>query len=231
MARRDIPTLSELWTRHEALYVDIFSLALTLLSQRKCSLDDEDKISEQLCPLLKSVCFSESKNRKYDIPTPIPETPTLPTNDGELKGGLKKRKRPDFTCKHCNPFATCAEEYEIALHIECKLLGNPTSKTWILNKNYVTNGILRFDNEIHEYGKQAPSGIMIGYIVSMKPEQIVDEVNIWQQEQCPHNQALSFQFNTPPVFEEKQNLNRKNVEPKSFHLIHLWVDLRNRTLK
>jgi len=230
MARRDIPTLSQLWKRHETLYVDIFSLALALLSQKKCSLDDEDKISEQLCPLLNSVCFTESNNRDFEIRTPDWEKPIQPVVDKELKGG-KKRKRPDFTCKCYNPFASSAEQHEIALHVECKRLGNPTSKGYNLNKNYVIKGIRRFDSRVLKYGKRAPSGIMIGYIISMEPEQIVDEVNLWQQEQCPHNQALSFQFNTPPVFEEKQNLNRKNVEPKSFHLIHLWVDLRNQTLK
>jgi hypothetical protein len=44
-----------------------------------------------------------------------------------LKDG--KARRPDFSCKCYNPFAERSEEHEIALHVECKLLGSPTSKT------------------------------------------------------------------------------------------------------
>ncbi|MFH1933453.1 MAG: hypothetical protein ABIN18_17905 [Pseudomonadota bacterium] len=224
MARRALPLFSNLWKRHETLYVHVFSIALAQLAIKACPLDDEDKISEQLCPFLSAVCFNESKKRNCEIGTPDWEKPIQPVVNNELKDG--KRKRPDFTCKCYNPFASCTEEHEIALHVECKLLGDPTSKNWILNENYTTRGIKRFDAKSHEYGKRAPSGLIIGYIISMEPEQIVCEVNNFQQKQFPNNTTLSFQFNNPPVFKEKQNLKRKNVNPEIFQLIHLWVDLR-----
>jgi len=123
-------------------------------------------------------------------------------------------------------FALIWRKHEIALHVECKLLGNPTSKNWILNKNYTTRGIKRFDDKSHEYGKRAPSWMMIGYIISMEPEQILYGVNKFQQKQFPNNPELSFEFNNPLVFREKQNLKRQNVNPEVFQLIHLWVDLR-----
>jgi hypothetical protein len=226
MARRNLPSLSNLWQRHEALYIDVFSIALPLLVNKTSPLDDEDKISEQLCPVLNEVCFKKSQRQNCEIRTPDWEKPIQPVTDNELKGG-KKRKRPDFTCKCSNPFASCTEEHEIALHIECKRLGNPTSSTWILNENYVTEGIKRFDCRTHEYGKRATSGMMVGYIISMKPKQIANEVNKYQQEHLPNNPTITFQFNNPPVFKKNQDLNRKNVKPKSFQLIHLWVDLRS----
>jgi len=68
--------------------------------------------------------------------------------------------------------------------------------------------------------------MMIGYIISMEPEQILYGVNKFQQKQFPNNPELSFEFNNPPVFREKQNLKRQNVNPEVFQLIHLWVDLR-----
>jgi hypothetical protein len=227
MAKHALPPPSALWKRHEKLYVDVFFIALTHLAKKRCSLGDEDTISKQLCPVLTSVCFEESQKRKCEIRTPDWEKPIQPVTDDEGKGGGKVRKRPDFTCKCYDPFATCAEEHEIALHVECKLLGNPTSKTWEINENYVTNGIRRFDCRVHEYGKRAYSGLMVGYIISMEPKQIVIEVNKVQQEHLPHNPALSFQFDAPPVYKENQNLNRKNIKPESFRLIHLWVDLRS----
>ncbi|HAO20088.1 MAG TPA: hypothetical protein DCQ37_06100 [Desulfobacteraceae bacterium] len=230
MARRTL-SLAELWKQHETLYVYIFSIALTQLTKRNCLLNDEDKISEKLCPILNDVCFEESQKRKKnqqkdcEIRRPEWQGPIPPVTDNELKGG-KANKRPDFMCKYYNTDASCSEDYEISLHIECKLLGNPTSKNWILNKEYVIDGIKRFDSKSHEYGKRAFSGLMIGYIISMKPEQIVNEVNDHQQKQFPDNPLLSFQFDNPPVFKENQQLNRKNVKPSSFQLIHLWVDLR-----
>lgn len=225
MARRSLPSFSDLWKQHETLYADVFSVAIAQLLKKTCLLDDENKISEQLCPVLSDVCFKESKKQNCEIRTPDYEKPIQPVSDNELKGGGNIGKRPDFTCKCYNPFASCAEDYEIALHVECKLLGNPTSKTWKLNENYVARGIKRFDSKTHEYGKRAYSGMMIGYIISMGPEQIVNEVNKYQKKQLPHNPALSFRFDNPPLFKEKQKLNRKDVKPENFRLIHLWVDL------
>ncbi len=226
MAKHTLPLAYDLWKRHETLYVDVFFIALARLAKKKRPLSDEDAISEQLCPVLTRVCFEEGQKRGCEIRTPDWEKPIQPVTDNELKGG-KVRKRPDFTCKCYNPFAPCAEELEIAFHVECKLLGNPTSKTWKIKKNYVTKGIKRFDCRVHEYGKRASSGLMIGYIINMEPKQIVIEVNKFQQKHLPYNPALSFQFVNPPVFKENQNLNRKNVNPESFRLIHLWVDLRS----
>ncbi len=160
MARRALPSFSDLWKRHETLYVDVFSIALAQLVKKTCPLDDENKISEQLCPVLSDVCFKESKKQNCEIRIPDYEKPIQPVTDNELKGG-NMGKRPDFTCKCCNPFASRVEEYEIALHVECKRLGNPTSNTWKLNENYVTKGIKRFDSRTHEYGKRASSGMMI----------------------------------------------------------------------
>ena len=63
MARRTLPPFSNLWKRHEALYVDIFSIALVLLANKTRPLDGEDKISEQLCPVLNDICFKESQRQ------------------------------------------------------------------------------------------------------------------------------------------------------------------------
>jgi hypothetical protein len=118
------------------------------------------------------------------------------------------------------------EEFEICLHVECKCLGYPTSNSWVLNKNYVTNGIKRFDSNSHEYGKRAPSGIMIGYLITMEPEQILQEVNKYQKQYLPQNQPISFSFGRKKLHKTHQNINRQINKPKKFKIIHLWVDLR-----
>jgi hypothetical protein len=211
---------------HILLYSEVFATALQELSESTAVSGDEDAISEILCSILNRVCFKLGKSRNQELQTPYWEAPIQPVAGDELKGG-KIKKRPDFTCKFINPWAVSPEKYEISLHIECKLLGNPTSATWILNKNYVKNGIKRFDSKIHEYGKRADSGMMIGYIIGMTPQEIESEVNDYQKKHASEYTAIKFFFDTTTLFKTRQDIKRKNVLPARFELIHLWVDLRN----
>lgn len=226
MARRSIPPFSSLWQQHETIYVGLFYMALQRLFEDSYDISSENAISERLCLILNSLCFEKSQSLQREIRTPDWEKPIQPVSESELKGG-RSSKRPDFTCKRTNPFANCADEHEISFHVECKLLGNPSSINWKLNKNYVTEGIRRFDCSSHEYGKRAASGMMIGYIISMSHEKIQNEVNIHQRLHCPDNPPIAFLFDDKNVQQCYQYLKRKNVKPNEFKLIHLWVDLRN----
>jgi len=219
MARK-IHALGEfpiLWMRHEKLYSSIFIDALNnyQASMPQCQEKNEDFISEQLCVYLRKSCFN------FKAPSiPHWERPIAPVNEAELNGG-KNRKRPDFTCSLINTQANSAEDYEISLHVECKRLGYP-KKSWVLNRNYVTNGVNRFDEIAHEYGKRATSGIMIGYMISSDPHSIESEINGF----LPVNIAsLRFSFSANVSFCETR-YSRKHVFPAQFRLLHIWVDLR-----
>jgi hypothetical protein len=216
MARKPgkIRTFIALWQRHEQIYVSIFSEALEQLDITEELSEHEDDISEVLCPLLRQICFT----RKVRIPDW--EKPIQPNVNEELKGG-KNRKRPDFTCSLINSFAQTQEMYEINFHIECKRLGKKKG-SWNLNKNYITNGIQRFDSGKHEYGKKALSGMMIGYIIDMKPSEILDDVNNHIVDKFPR---LNFSL-IKKVVAYQQKIIRNTITPKEFKLIHKWVDLR-----
>ena len=230
MERHKVPSFASLWQKHESLYISIFTMALQRLPSAKCDVSNEGSISEYLCPILKSVCFEKGRADNCEVRTPDWEKPIQPVNVCELRGG-KTGKRPDFTCKLTNPLASCVDEYEIMFHVECKRLGAPTSPKWILNKNYVANGILRFDSELYEYGKRAASGMMIGYIVSMSSKEILDEVNNWQKRLCSHNPDIEQESENGSVCRLRQEINRRNLEPRLFNLFHLWVDLRKSLLQ
>jgi len=218
MARKmgAVKTFIDLWQNHENIYYSIFYEALTRLEINEKQRKDEDAISEALCPILREVCFEH----KEDIKLPAWENPIQPVKGSELKGG-KSRNRPDFSCNLVNSLADCSEVYEIPFHIECKRLGK-TKGSWNLNRNYVTSGIGRFESESHEYGKRAPSGMMIGYIVSMEPDSILEKVNEHLPALLPQ---LCFSFTRKNSLCE-QALERKNIDPKAFKLLHLWSDLR-----
>jgi len=79
----------------------------------------------------------------------------------------------------------------------------------------------------HEYGKRASSGMMVGYIISMSPEIILDEVNTHQKQHCTDNPAIEFEVCQKNIQQYRQKLNRKNLKPEIFELVHLWVDLRS----
>jgi hypothetical protein len=226
MTKRLLPSFTVLWQRHEELYCGIFLAALKKLSNKKLT-GNENSISLALYPILNEICFTLGKSKNIEISTPNPECPISPLIEHEIDDE-SIGKCPDFTCNHLNPFAEAPEEHEIPLHIECKLLGQPkpSSPSWEFNKNYVTNGIKRFDSKRHEYGKRALSGLMIGYIISMEPRTILDEVNNCQRKELPDNPYIKFTFKKSKTFQSYQELKRKTVKPSDFNLIHIWVDLR-----
>jgi len=222
MARRSLPAFAKLWQRHDRIYCEVFFVSLQKLANEPVS-GDENTISKGLCLILSRVCFTLSQSRKREIRTPTWEGPIQPVSEDELEA---EPKRPDFACKLTNQYATSSEEYEISLHVECKRLGFPTSSSWKLNKNYVTRGMKRFDCDSHEYGKRASSGMMIGYIIDMEPEEILEEVNRYKQKHLSYFPDISMAVDEASVSRNRQNLERKHVAPKEFDLIHLWVDLR-----
>jgi len=227
MARRAVPSFRILWQQHETLYQRLFCAALERLAEDRCDITEENAISERLCPILSALCFEASGRKNCEIPTPDWEKPIQPVVESELKGG-RGAKRPDFTCKRTNPFAVSADEHEIPFHVECKRLGTSAGSGWVLNENYVTNGIKRFDCAIHQYGKRASSGMMIGYVLGMSPQIILSEVNAYQRHHCPNNPEIVFNFDGRTVEECEQRLKREHVQPWNFKLIHLWVNLKKK---
>ncbi len=203
-----------LWTRHDKVYCSIFRKALQRLEIHADS--DENEISESLCPILQRVCFE----MECEIQPPEWEKPIAPVTEDELTGG-KKSKKPDFTCNILNSNATDSSLYCIPFHVECKRLGRRKG-SWNFNKNYIHNGINRFDSHSHRYGKRASSGMMIGYIINMEPDEILDSVNNYMPDYIP---KLNFNF-SEKVVSCNQNFERKYIEPKQFTLTHIWSDFR-----
>lgn len=228
MARRILTPPITYWNLFKRKYLELFSTSLVELAKTKPHLGDEDEISERLALILRQVCFKLNQTRENEeIRTPTWEAPIQPTDSDDLKGG-KKRKRPDFTCCYFNAHAESPEQQEIPFHIECKRLGSPTSRSWNLNENYVKNGIKRFDCDTFNYGKHAPSGMMIGYIISMQPEEIGREVNQYQKKYLPGNPGINFDFTLKSIFQAHQQIKRRYIHPVKFELVHLWVDLKKK---
>ena len=214
----------KIWQRHVELYSKVFVYSLKDLYKANCLNGDEreDEISVYLWDILKRKCRKSSLKRGLEIPAPQIQTPVQDVETARNKG-VNALNKPDFTCFRFN----ASEGESVGLHIECKKLGKPSSPGWKYNKNYVTDGIVRFDSKKHQYGMNVVSGMMIGYIVSMLPRDILKEVNESQKNFLNGYPALKFNFLLRPVFSDQQKITRKHVIPKNFYLLHLWVDLRN----
>ncbi len=142
-------------------------------------------------------------------------------------------KRPDFTSEIRDLAATAPTAAWLYYHVECKCLGQPSSATWIYNKNYVEKGIRRFLDPEHGYGERAFSGAMIGYVLSMSFEEILEDVNGHLGEPSELGAAPPIYFPgscRDGIARTSQVLDRARVDPRSFTLWHLWVDLRSREL-
>ncbi|MFH1527960.1 MAG: hypothetical protein ABIG69_15115 [Bacteroidota bacterium] len=205
------------------MYSKVFVYSLKDLYKENCLNGDEneDEISVYLWGILKKECKKLSLKRGLEIPAPQIQTPVQDV-DRAINKGVNSLNKPDFTCFRFNT----PEGESVGLHIECKKLGKPSSFGWKYNENYVTKGIMRFDSKKHQYGMNVVSGMMIGYIVSMLPKDILKEVNESQSNFLNGYSALKFNFLLRPVFSKQQKIVRKYVVPKNFKILHLWVDLR-----
>ena len=229
MSVSKIPSASMLWQRHEGLVLAVFIQALKLLRFEKNLPDSENRINETLY----------LKAREAYFKLPLEQRPAFfglfiePQNQPQTEDDVGEEfllKKPDFKWRvenrsDANP-ATAIKDYDI----ECKRLGKPVNKNWVLNENYVKNGILRFSSDKHSYGKGVPFGAMIGYIQNMELKDILKEINqCVVQIQTYKIPSISFStkdISSKAIFETTQKFCRKEIKPSPFNLRHIWVDLR-----
>ncbi len=232
MAARELPAVRSFWERHERLLLDVFLLALESLRRRgdlptrpvsSSSTRVEDDLSKRLAVELREATFDLGLDHppKWELPRP-------PKSDAGLDGpGVGKR--PDFTCEVRDIAATSSADAWLYYHIECKCLGEPPSRTWIYNENYVKEGIRRYLDPEYGYGERAPSGAMIGYVLSMTFEKILKEVNAFLGAPSDLGSVPPIRFpstRSGEIARVAQMLDRGRVVPRRFTLRHLWVDLR-----
>jgi hypothetical protein len=103
----------------------------------------------------------------------------------------------------------------------------PPRADWVLNENYVQNGILRFMTEEHGYAKGEKSGAMVGYIQNMEFKDILKEVNMAANVAVIPQLTLS-----KKIWLKQGTYNLEHMIPRPFShspflLMHFWIDIRN----
>lgn len=217
---------SRVWCNHERRVLNVMHRALELL-RKENSLDIcEDSLNRRLV-----FCVRKANNEFFQVGEGFDWLPTYdsknqPDSDDE-EGADREQKRPDFQWGFVDHSEPDPVKQDKIFAIECKRLGNSEKPSWIFNRNYVENGIVRFIRKEHGYGKSAASGAMIGYIRNMICDDILGEVN-------GHGKIFSLgKIRLGPdgwvskgVSRLEQKIDRPEVLPTPFNLRHLWVDIR-----
>ncbi|MDR2762357.1 MAG: hypothetical protein LBB88_07130 [Planctomycetaceae bacterium] len=218
------PDTEQAWQLFVNHYIDVFTRALIKLQQSESDIEysiNENILSAKLAAnFLKQACYELSIEQHIQLCVPQWERPIPPDDLQNLHNG-QLGKRPDFTCVCPNRRPGSHENYEYYLNIECKLLGKRIEN----QKNYVVNGIQRFDDD-HQYGKNALTGFMIGYLIGGEMETLQKNVNKFIDTYTSEHKHLQISFNPSFIGQDSCSFKRKNVTPFDFTLVHIWVDLR-----
>ncbi|MBN1900352.1 hypothetical protein JW926_03390 [Candidatus Sumerlaeota bacterium] len=230
MSKLQRPKDSNLWKRHVECVLRVISGALIRLHKR-CDLPDREEDLDRFLYLDAKIEYSNlSSDKRPSGFNLIQKSENTPSKESDI-GEEWTFKRPDFKWRLCNDLANTTDELTMDFDIESKRLGKPTSPNWILNREYVENGISRFILSTHKYGNGVDSGLMIGYIQTMIPMDILKEVNQYITEQSKNNMpSISFReeyFEKNKIAQTSQFIKRRCFPPPCFTLYHLWIDLRS----
>jgi hypothetical protein len=159
------PNLKHLrfWEKHERRVLQVLTIALRLLAREGDLPVVENGINRRLyfCVLR---AIREIHTQGTDLVSyPIYEGNNQPDVSDEERAA-REGKRPDLQFgfidhQEPNPDAS-AKQYVV----ECKRLGESGRSDWVLNRNYVEHGVVRFRDVEYGYGKSRSSGAMIGYV-------------------------------------------------------------------
>lgn len=222
MSQPNLFTL-DTWDRHENLVLEVFQCALVRLEGESELPEDERELNRKLYFLAKTENLRLIRAGRRLGSTIIPDSPNLPI-DEHAESRARESKRPDFQCELID---AQAGEY-LVYALECKRLGRPKPRTWVLNENYTKKGVQRFMDSESGYGEGAASGAMIGYLQTMSPDEILKEVNGYAETvSVPAINRTEAHWIDRGVTRLNQTLDRK-VSPSPFRLRHLWADLRHR---
>lgn len=217
----------DLWNRQQNLFLEAFELALQKLQSMGNLPTQEIELNRMLYGLLKEAVHELDPEDRY-YHTPIAPEACNPPDPDDATRSKRELKRPDFQWGYRDTHAEQkAPRYMWKNFVaECKRLGHPPRSDWILNKNYIVDGVRRFIEPNHGYGKSAPSALMIGYVQSMDLPDVLAEVNQFGQSNSVAVILLSSNGWRVKGVSQLEHQFTRSFPDSPFALTHLWADLR-----
>ncbi len=209
------PRLSalRLWPAREAECLELLAEALTQLARNPGTDPNEDSINRRLMRFLDAVTWRAGGT----MGPVVYEGRSSPAPSDDLRAS-REFKRPDFAWLWIDDLATDPMFSRREFVVECKRLGAEP-----FPKRYVTDGILRFINATHAYGKDMPSGAMVGYMQSILVNDAVQRVN---DAATDHGvPALTLRGRRRDEQAKLEHQVMRDFDSRSFSLTHIWVRL------
>ena len=225
---RTIPNISKkFWFKFEREVTDVIQLALDYLLEKSNLPNSEDELNRILYFKMIRANFELLKqNDSRSECIPILEGRNQPNVDDVSREERKREhKRPDFQFQRTDLNSINKFKSAKQFIVECKRLGEPSSNNWILNENYILNGVKRFLDFEWRYGLDAPVGAMIGYIQSMEPLSILNEVNTYATNENIPKLMINSTLQSNTIHKLDQTLKR-SFSDNEFRLKHFWSDIR-----
>jgi hypothetical protein len=212
------------WAKFELRILEIVSLALKMLRQETPLPKDEIELNQKLCNYIHLAAWKlRGSNEGYDVPAII-EACNQPHQADKLRAP-HLHKRPDFQWAIYDDQETDRAKYRKIYTFELTRLGY--QKGWALNKNFITDGVIRFISVKHKYAVFCRSAAMVGYIQNMNCDDILNEVNNCAKSHSIPNIVLSIDgWEKRGISRLDHRLDRPPEISTPIDLRHLWIDLR-----
>ncbi len=219
MNGRPLLTSIDLWGNHERRCLRILRDALELLEPPGDNEREVDINRRLYFCLVRASHAIAAGGSGETLPAPVPEARNAPSATDEERA-TREHKIPDFQWGYIDHLASNPAAAARQFVVECKRL-TVASKNWVYTEQYVQAGIARFVSPEHAYGKDTPSGAMVGYLQTMQLDQALDEVNRCAVAERLAELALTSQ-NSARRIELEHALDRTFAETP-FRLVHLWL--------
>jgi len=214
------------WAAFEHFALQVFTDALLLLEKNTTLPEQEDPLNHKLLKCSR-IALHALRRAGQGFPCNIMYESNNQPLATDMSRAARLTKRPDFTVTLHDPQEERASSAFLFYTIECKRLGTAVG-TWVLNQNYITNGVTRFQNRTWGYGKGYPSGAMIGYIQTMAGNTILADVNLHGTPAGMQAITCAAAWVAKGVTQLDGQSFTRIIVVSPFTLNHLWLDISHR---
>lgn len=210
----------DFWQNHERRVLCVLRAGLQKLSSKAGLIRSENALNRELY-----FCILEAIREYVDAGGEFPgvvmyEASNQPHADDLARVG-RENKRPDLQFPIIDHQEKDARASAKQFVVECKRVGDSGRTDWVLNRNYVLHGVIRFRDASFGYGKGTRSGAMVGYIENTSAEHIAGEIFA----------VLTGEGIDSLVTEREGELREmthnlcRAIAPTPYAIRHLWINL------
>jgi hypothetical protein len=174
MTDRPRLTSINLWERHERRCLQMLRGAIALLAAGPAD-EGEPDLNRRMYRAIIAVQSADARRGLEQLSVVVPEGRNPPVAS-DARRTAREHKIPDFYWSYVDYLAPEPEAVARQFVVECKRLTAAT-RDWDYIAQYVDAGVQRFVTEEHGYGKETPSGAMIGYLQTIDIDDALNGVN------------------------------------------------------